>query len=356
MKSQSPLSVKRAGTAVRSRGLRVGYVQLTDAAPLIVARELGFFEKHKVRVELTRELGWGSIRDKIVYGELDAVHAPGGMLFPLLAGTQAAPVDVRALMLMNFQGNAITLSRRLWEKGAHEAKSLKKIIRVESPRRPVFAVVAWFSSHHFLLRSWLKVAGIDPDKQARITVLPPPLLLEHMKAGLIDGFCTGEPWNSAALPGGEGWIVATSQDIAPRHPEKILLAPTACINRQPEEFAALQDAVVEACAWCARLENRPALATLLHHRLFPDLPESVVRNTLTGSCDLGAGVRTDAAGFHIFATGPDTRPTPDQAQWLLRSLEESRLIRLTPSGRMDAMAAWLNRDACPGPVPAREFS
>lgn len=329
----------------RNATLRLGYVPLTDAAPLIAARELGFFAKHGANVELSRELGWGTVRDKIVYGELDAAHAPGGLLFSLLAGTHSAAVKVRALMLLSKQGNAITLSRRLWEKGVHEGKSLKKIIRIESPRLPVFAVVAWYSTHHHLLRLWLRESGIDPDKQARITVLPPPLVGEHMRAGLIDGFCVGEPWNSAAVLSGDGWIAATSRDLAPGHPEKILFAQASIMDSRPDDFQALRAALKEACAWCGLTENRPALAAMLKEQVFPGLSSEIVRNALAGPCDLGAGVFSEPSAFHLFAAGDAADTTVDQALWTLKPLEDGHLRKLSTDQRLAAIAAYLNQPA-----------
>lgn len=331
--------------------LRLGYVSLIDAAPLIVAQELGFFKKHRVSVRLSRELGWGTIRDKIVYGELDAAHAPGGLLVSLLAGSHAPPIDVRALMLLNLQGNAITLSKKLWQKGAHDGGSLKKIIRSEAPRKLVFAVVAWYSTHHHLLRNWLKEHGIDADRQVRIIVLPPPLVGEHLRAGQIDGFCAGEPWNSAAALEGEGWIAATSRDLAPLHPEKILLAPAATMEERPAEFVALREALLEACAFCERSENRPRLAEILHREVFPSLSIEVIRNSLIGPCDLGAGRFSEPSAFHVFQSKDANRTTPQQAMWLLDQLEACRVIvRLTPAQRRHAVAAYLNH---PTPVSSR---
>lgn len=354
----APPVLNQDGMTARSRNsnntsIRLGYVPLTDAAPLIVARGLGLFEKHGARVELSRELGWGTVRDKIVYGELDAAHAPGGLLFSLLAGTHSAAAKVRVLMLLTKQGNAITLSRRLWEKGAHDGKSLKKMIRIEAPRRPVFAVVAWYSTHHFLLREWLRQSGIDPDKEARITILPPPLVGEHMRAGLINGFCVGEPWNSAAVLQGEGWIAATSRDLAPGHPEKVVFAQGDAMDSRPDDFEALRRALREACAWCAKPQNRLELVPLLKSELFPGLSTEIIRNALVGPSDLGAGVFSEPSAFHLFATGGDTETTVDQALWTLKPLEDGHLRKLTASQRMDVIAAWLNQPASASAATAR---
>lgn len=329
--------------------LRIGYVPLTDAAPLIVARELGFFAKHGVQVRLVRALGWGTIRDHIVYQELDAAHAPAGLLFSLLAGTQSPEAEVRAVMLLNLQGNAITLSKRLWQKGARDGKTLKQVLRMESPRKPVLAVVSWNSTHHYLLRTWLQKAGIDPDRDVRLVVLPPALVGEHMRMGQIDGFCSGEPWNSVSVLSGDGWIAATSQDLAPRHAEKILLAPAARLDARAGEFSALREALLEACEFCGEPANRPELAAMLHQHLFPRLSLKAVQNSLLGPCDLGAGRLADPAAFAIFH-GKDTHlTTPAQAMELIEQLESCRTLQLTSAQRKQAVAAYLNH---PAGVPA----
>ena len=128
----------------------------------------------------------------------------------------------------------------------------------------LFAVVARFSSHHFLLRNWLRSAGLDPDRDVRVVILPPPLVAEHLKEGQIDGFCAGEPWNSAAALSGDGWVVATSLSLAPRHPEKVLLVRDQLILRQPEAYSILRTAIVEACRFCDQPENRRSVADILH--------------------------------------------------------------------------------------------
>jgi ABC-type nitrate/sulfonate/bicarbonate transport system substrate-binding protein len=339
---QAPAEFNPYARRSASDELRIGYVPLIDAAPLIVARELGYFVKHGVRVRLSRALGWGTIRDKLIYGELDAAHAPAGFLFSLVAGTHAPATDVQALMLLSQQGNAITLSKRLWQKGARDGKTLRQVLRMESPRKPVLAVVSWQSTHHYLLRTWLQKAGIDPDKDVRLTVLPPGLVGEHLRLGQIDGFCVGEPWNSAAVLRGDGWIAATSQDIAPGHAEKILLAPTSRLEARPEEFAAVRAALLEACRFCDRPKNRPQLAELLHQHLFPALPSKVIENSLIGPCDLGAARMAEPSAFARFDAGDANHTTAAQAMELLEQLESCRALHLTPTQRKQAVAAYLN--------------
>lgn len=296
--------------------LRVGYVPLLDAAPLVLAQQMGIFERHGLSVDLRPELGWASIREKLLYGELDAAHAPALMAFSIHLGLQSRACPVRADVILSCQGNAVTLSKRLWQKGVRDAATLRQVIRAESPRRMVFAVVSLFSSHHYLLRRWLEDAGIRPDEDLRLVVLPPNLVAEHMREGYIDGFCSGEPWNSAAVLDGEGWIAASSADIEPRHPEKALLIREASALENPEAYAALRQAVAEACRWCDAPSHRPVVADALEDAGVFDLPLRTIANALTGTMDLGAGRTAPAQGFIRFNDG-DPRMADE---WTCRQL------------------------------------
>jgi ABC-type nitrate/sulfonate/bicarbonate transport system substrate-binding protein len=333
-------SAIRAG-AVRPASIRVGFVPLLDAAPLLVAAELGLFDKAGLRVELCREMGWGTVREKVVYGELDATHAPGGLLFSILFGTHAPPCEVSTDFILNLQGNAITLSKRLWSKGVRDGQTLKLMIRSEAPHRPVFAVVSPFSSHHFLLRKWLKNSGIDPDRDVRIAVLPPPLVGEHMNTGHIDGFCAGEPWNSLAALNGEGWVVATSESLERGHPEKILLCRKAFLDGRPEEYAEFRKALLAACRYCDVPENRAAVADLLVSRQWFPGGRDVLANALIGPYSTGAGKAELRDPFVSFYRGDANRATRQRAAWMLESTLESGALRLDSAQRRTALHAFI---------------
>lgn len=330
----------RSGAA-KTGVIRLGYVPLLDAAPLLVAEELGLFRKAGLKVNLCREMGWGTVREKIVYGELEATHAPGGILLSLLFGTHAPPCEVLTDCILNLQGNAITLSRRLWAKGVRDGQTLKLMIRSEAPHKPVFAVVSPFSSHHFLLRKWLRNSGIDPDRDVRIAVLPPPLVGEHMNTGHIDGFCAGEPWNSLSALAGDGWIAATSESLERNHPEKILLVRGDFFHGRPEEYAALRKAVVAACKYCDAAENRAALVDLFVERdLFP-CGREVLANALIGPFATGAGNQSLREPFVSFHRGDANRATAQRAAWFVETTLESGALRLDPARRRTAMEAFI---------------
>ena len=313
---------------------------LMDAAPLIAAESLGYFERAGLRVSLEEELGWGSIRERIVYGELDAAHAPGGLLFSILLGIDAPARLVQTDLVMSLQGIAITLSRRFWEKGVTDAESLRLMIRSEAPHKPKFAVVSPYSSHIFLLRKWLVSSGIDPENDVRMTILPPPLVVEHMREGYIDGYCTGEPWNSVAALGGDGWIAATSASLAPGHPEKILVYTQEMAGTFPEEYATLRKAIFAGCQYCESRFNRSALVDLLHERRFPWVSKEALANCLSNTPQNGIGPLPDKAPLISFCTGDGNRASRDRAAWTLGCLTETGALRLEPSQRRQCLEAF----------------
>ena len=198
-------------------------MRLLDAAPLIVAESLGMFRDAGLDVELSREVGWATIRDKLAFGELDVVQALSPLPFVMRMGIGVAATDVIAGMVLNSHGNAITLSRQLREEGVDDGDSLRRYIkRGHRPRKLALGVVSLYSSHHFILCRWLEQFGIDPREDVIVTVLPPEQMVRNIAAENIDGFCVGEPWNSLAVEEGLGWCPATSAGIVKAYPEKVL--------------------------------------------------------------------------------------------------------------------------------------
>ena len=352
-------SVRSVRSVTRPRTqLRLGFVPLSDSAPLTVAQELGFFSKHGLDVVLTRELGWASIREKIFYQDLDAAHAPAPMLFRLLSGIDGKACEVFTSYFMSAGGNAVTLSAGLRRMGIRSAADLKRLVRSKHPERLIFAVVSLYSCHYFLLRRWLLSGGIDPDKEVLIAVLPPEQMLSSLQVGHIEGFCAGEPWNSAAVLAGAGWCPATSASLAPAHPEKILLSRTAFAERWPDEHAALLRAIDEACQWCENPANRPALVDLMGScRWFRDC-RAALRPALLGPFDCGDGNRVAAHDLLRFHGPGLNSPTEDKAAWILAQMRLARLstAERAPDGafRPDLLEEALGSGLPAKPAPARK--
>ncbi len=318
--------------------VRIGFKPLTDSAPLLVARELALFSRHGVQVDLSCEVGWATIREKLLYGQLDAAHAIAGLALAMRLGLSSPPRRVVAPFVFNLHGNAITLSRDLWNCGVRDASTLKKLIRSSPARRFTFSTVSKYSSHYFLLRQWLASGGIDVDREVRIVVLPPTQIVGNLKAGLIDGGCVGEPYNSAAVASGLGWIAATSEQLAPNHPEKVLLTTEDFVHKHPAQFNGVIAALREACAFCDAPENRAEVARILMRSgFFHNSTEEILKRSLCGPLDLGTGRSADASSFHIFRRRDANEPTGERGRWLLDQFAIHGLI--TPAERAEAARA-----------------
>ena len=311
----------------RGKRIRLGFVPLVDAAPLIVAHELGYFEKFGLSVTLERVVGWASVRDKIVFGELDAAHALAALPFATTLGLGCIPEPCSAALVLNLHGNAITLSNELRQQGVTDAPSLRREIeRLRGQRMLTFGIVFPFSSHHFLLRQWLVSGGINPDRDVRLVVVPPVSMVTNLKTGNLDGFCVGEPWNSRAIEAGFGWCAATTAQLSPQHPEKVLMTTHAFTETHTEEHRALIAALLEACAWCQAGANREALAHLLSTSGYISAPVETLRRSLQGPFEMGFDRKIPAAEFHVFHGPEVNEPGPDKAGWIMDQLFRSRLV------------------------------
>ncbi|MCX6894871.1 MAG: CmpA/NrtA family ABC transporter substrate-binding protein [Verrucomicrobia bacterium] len=317
------------------KALRLGFVPLTDCAPLVVARELGLFRKYGLNVVLHRELGWAAIRDKIITGELDAAQAVAGMPFAATLGLGSARCECVTGLVLNLHGNAITLSNELWRHGVRDAATLREFIHAKHyEHRLTFGVVFLFSSHHFLLRDWLTAAGINPDKDVRIVVVPPPQMPGALQAGHIDGCCVGEPWNSVAVQSRAGWVAATSAELAPDHPEKILTVRRDFAEHCADEHEALIAALLAACEFCDAPENHATVLEMLSRREFLDRAPAMLRPGLTGEFDFGHGQTRQVQDFVTFHRDDANEPSADKAAWVIRHLRAANLAtpaELTPS-------------------------
>lgn len=202
--------------------VRIGFIPLTDCAPVVIAALKGFDKRHGITIVPTKEASWAAVRDKLVAGELDAAHILYGLLYGLELGIAGKPQPMANLMTLNRNGQAITLSNDLLEKGVRDVDGLKKHIDRQAPGTYSFAHTFPTGTHAMWLYYWLASAGINPFDDVRTVVVPPPQMVMNMRIGNMVGFCVGEPWNARAINDRIGFTAATSQSIWPEHPEKIL--------------------------------------------------------------------------------------------------------------------------------------
>lgn len=233
--------------------LRLGFIPLTDCAPLVVSQALGFFEEEGLAVELVREASWATIRDKIAVGALHGAH----MLAPMALAADGA---ILAPLALNRNGSAITVSTALADMRLAEVVAVRR----DSGQSPLtFAVVFPQSMHNYLLRCWLTAQGVEPDIDVRIVVIPPPRMVEKMRAGEIDGFCVGAPWNAVAEAEGLGRIQITASQLLPDGPDKVLGVPATLAEHRHDDLRACLRAVARGAAWADDVENRDDLIAIL---------------------------------------------------------------------------------------------
>lgn len=309
--------------------VHAGFLPLVDAALLIAAREKDFAREEGIDLHLSRETSWANIRDRLSVGHFDVAHMLAPL--PIAANLGLSPLDVPfiAPMALGLGGNAVTVSNKLWaalaDAGAPSdgdpvkvGAALRQVIwgRQSASERPLtFAVVQSFSGHHYELRYWLAACGIDPGRDVTITVVPPPLMVDALRSGRIDGYCVGEPWNSAAVHDGSGRIVTTKSSIWRSSPEKVLGVTREWAEANAETLAALLRALHRASLWCEDESNALELAALLAQPQYLDVPEQVVLPALVNEIALGDSQPKRVADFLIFAGKAATFPWQSHALW-----------------------------------------
>jgi two-component system, oxyanion-binding sensor len=311
-----------------TKWLRVGYVPLTDAALLHVAKAQHFAAGRGLDIELIAESSWANIRDKLVAGHFDAAHmlAPAAIAVSLGIGHIEAPLVAPVALGLN--GNAITVSKVLFDSLLQEAQgdvsnprvTAKALARIMAKRRekaqaPVtLGYVFPFSSHHYQLRLWLRAGNIDPDEDVRLIVVPPPFMVETLRKGQLDGFCVGAPWNSLAVAAGAGAIIHHGTDIVRDCPEKVLAFRAKWARSHEKDVSALAEAVGDASRWAAAPSNRSSLVALLTSTAGQGVTASMIEQILESPAAPSAGPALAAGGLRLDEDA--IKADPGQAIWL----------------------------------------
>ncbi len=305
---------------------RIGLLRLTDAAPLIVARELGYFASENIDVSLSIEPSWANVADKLAYGLLD-----GAMMLPPLAlalrlglrGSEG-PEAIIVPAALSLNGNTVTLAERWAEPilrdGASPASATAARFRVllrERGEKPVLGVVHTFSTHNLLLRYWLAAGGVDPDREVAFTVVPPAETAEALAAGKIDGFCAGAPWGEVAARAGIGRAVATSSAIWNHGGEKVFAVRQRIADEEPDRLQAALRALLRAASYCDDPANAPTVAAILAEDRYLGLPPDIILSSLPGAAARQAAADHRGSDVSVFFANAATFPWRSQAQWFL---------------------------------------
>lgn len=298
--------------------IRVGFMPLTDCAPIAVAIALGLDAKHGIHIVAQREASWAAVRDKLISGELDAGHALYGMVYGVELGIGSRQTDMAVLMTLNQNGQAITLSSQLKQVGVTNGETLASHLR-GSDRRAVFAQTFPTGTHALWLNYWLAAYGVDPLRDVRSVSVPPQQMVASMGEHRIDGFCAGEPWHAYAIARGVGFTVATSQDVWPDHPEKVLACTSDFAERHPNAARALIATLLEAARFIdASNENRACTAGIISSRDYIDVNPQTIAARMQGRYDDGAGrAWDDPRRLRFHADGEVNFPYLSDAIWFM---------------------------------------
>lgn len=323
--------------------VRVGFIPLTDCAPVIVAALKGFDKKYGITLVPTKEASWAAVRDKLMSGELDAAHVLYGLLYGLELGIASKPQPMANLMTLNQNGQAITLSAELQERGVIDRNALRKHIAGQAPGTFTFAHTFPTGTHAMWLYYWLASAGIHPFNDIRTVVVPPPQMVMNMRIGNMSGFCVGEPWNARAINDRIGFTAATSQAIWPDHPEKVLGTRREWVEQNPHTARALVSAVLDASRWIEASEaNTRETAQILSRRAWLNTKEAYLTGRMLGEYDNGAGRRwRDAHPMRFFHDGDVSFPWHSDGMWFLTQFRRWGLLKDAPD--YAAIAARINR-------------
>jgi nitrate/nitrite transport system substrate-binding protein len=311
--------------------VKIGFIPLTDCASVVMASVLGFDKKYGVKIVPSKEASWAGVRDKLVNGELDMAHVLYGLIYGVQLGTAGPKKDMAVLMALNNNGQAISLSKALADKGAVDGPSLAKLMAKE-PRDYTFAGTFPTGTHAMWMHYWLAAAGINPLSGAKLITVPPPQMVANMRVGNMDGFCVGEPWNHRAIMDGIGITANTTQDIWKDHPEKVLGTRADFVKQYLNTTRAVMMAVLEASRWIDEsLSNKLKMAETVAQKAYINTGVDAINQRILGRYQNGLGKTWDDPNhMKFFNDGAVNFPYLSDGMWFLTQHKRWGLLKEHP--------------------------
>ena len=311
--------------------VKIGFIPLTDCASVVMASVLGFDKKYGVKIIPTKEASWAGVRDKLVNGELDMAHVLYGLVYGVHLGLGGPKKDMAVLMSLNNNGQAITLSKALADKGAVDGPSLARLMTREK-REFTFAGTFPTGTHAMWMHYWLAAAGINPLSGAKLITVPPPQMVANMRVGNMDGFCVGEPWNHRAIMDGIGITANTTQDLWKDHPEKVLGTSADFVKKYPNTTRAVMVAVLEASRWIdASLGNKMKMAETVAEKSYINTSVDAINQRILGRYQNGLGKTWDDPNhMKFFNDGAVNFPYLSDGMWFLTQHKRWGLMKEHP--------------------------
>jgi nitrate/nitrite transport system substrate-binding protein len=303
--------------------IRIGFIALTDAASVIMAKELGYFEKYGLNVDVVKQASWASTRDNLLTGEIECAHCLFGMPFSVYTGVGGQEgKELHIAMVLNNNGQAITLSKEDFggKVGYGDLKAAKTAIEaLKAKKEATFAMTFPGGTHDIWLRYWLAATGVD-QKTVKIITIPPPQMVANMKVGNMDGYCVGEPWPGVAVNDGIGFTHLATQDMWKHHPEKALVVNADFGANRREDLKLVMRAVLEAAQFIDGRRDPALVAKTIGHSAYVNASSEVIDARLEGKYDLGdtLGQSTFTDDMMLFLNdGVVNKPRKSHAIWFM---------------------------------------
>ncbi|GAA0531739.1 CmpA/NrtA family ABC transporter substrate-binding protein [Pigmentiphaga daeguensis] len=311
--------------------VKIGFIPLTDCASVVMASTLGLDKKYGVKITPVKEASWPGVRDKLVNGELDLAHVLYGLIYGVQLGIGGPRKDMAVLMNLNNNGQAITISNKLRDKGARDGASLAKLMKSEKAEY-TFAQTFPTGTHAMWIYYWLATYGINPMRDAKVITVPPPQMVANMRVGNMDGFCVGEPWNARAIIDKIGFTATTTQGIWTDHPEKVLGTTAEFVQRYPNTARAVTAAVLEAGKFIdASASNRRKTAETIAAKSYVNTDMDVILDRMLGRYSDGLGKTwDDPDAMKFFNDGAANFPYLSDGMWFLTQHKRWGLLKSHP--------------------------
>jgi nitrate/nitrite transport system substrate-binding protein len=333
---------------------RLGFIALTDAAPLFVAKEKGLFAKYGMPdVSVEKQASWGTTRDNLVLGSegngIDGAHILTPMPYLITAGKVTQnnqPTPMYILARLNLDSQCVSVAKEFagLKVGLDTTTFKEALMRKKASGKPIKAAMTFPGGTHDLwIRYWLSAGGIDPDKDIETITVPPPQMVANMKVGTMDCFCVCEPWNHQLVNQGIGYTAINTGELWNKHPEKSLGLRAAWVDKNPRAAQALLMAVMEAQQWSDKMENREEVAAICAKRQWINCPVADVTDRMKGKFDYGTG-RVVENSPHIMKYWADFASYPFQSHDLWFLTEDIRWGKFEPTLDSKALIKKVNRE------------
>ena len=312
--------------------VKVSFIALTDCSSVVMANNLGLDKKYGVKIIPTKEASWAAIRDKLVNGENDLSHILYGLVYGLQLGIGGQQKDMSVLLTLNNNGQAITLSKALYQKGVTDGAKLKALMDSEK-REFTFAQTFPTGTHAMWLYYWLGNYGINPFKDVKVITVPPPQMVANMRSGNMDGYCVGEPWNARAIADGIGFTAITTQEIWPDHPEKVLGATADFVKKYPNTTRAVMSAILEASKFIdSSAKSKHDTASVVSATSFVNTDMNIIQDRMMGRYNNGIGKSwDDVNAMKFYNEGKTNFPYLSDGMWFMTQHKRWGLIKDHPN-------------------------